>query len=117
MEQNVWISGISTVAVTMFFTLVAQSFLSNNLLDLSYWFGNNFGIFGDISLPIIMAIVPTFVLWLFKARVIDKNKITPDGVKYAGTVTVAGAVVVIISSLVSDRLFEGIVDLIHPNSV
>jgi len=116
LEQNVWISGFSTVAVTMFFTLIVQSFLSDNFIDLSYWAGYIFGTSGDVTLPILIAIVPTLALWLFKARVIDKHEITRDGLTYATTITVAGAIVVVLSSLVSDQLFQSIMNSIHPSN-
>jgi glucan phosphoethanolaminetransferase (alkaline phosphatase superfamily) len=117
LHQNVLISGFSTVAVTLLFALCIQT-LSN------YYFENIYHIVSEavaenvnpkavLMIPAALAVVPTLVLWLIKVRFIDWRKLTRDGFVYAGSITLAGGVVVALGSIISDPLFEGGVNLLQ----
>ena len=114
LSQNVWISGYSTVAVTLFCTLIVGSFFEDYYKDFALRYLNPiFGEHSIIILPIAIAILPTICLWLLKALIFDHNRITLDGVKYAGSVSVLGSVVVIILSFLSNPLINSLVKLVR----
>lgn len=114
LSQNVWISGYSTVAVTLFCTLIVGSFFEDYYKDFALRYLNLiFGEHSIIIIPIAIAILPTICLWLLKALIFDHNRITLDGVKYAGSVSVLGSVVVIILSFLSNPLINSLVKLVR----
>jgi hypothetical protein len=113
LAQNVLISGFATVAITMAITVVVQSFLSNYFLNFSYELAETFGSYSLIALPVVLAMIPTFIVWVIKARLFDHARIGKDSLLYSGIVTIAGSCVVVVASFVNVEIFQRIVDLVR----
>jgi hypothetical protein len=114
LNQNVYISGYATTALTMLLTLVIElifggdsSFL-NLVHDVDSWFAFSSYLkdAGIVIVPIVMASIITLVLWLLKAKLIDRHRVNINGLIYAVIVTSLGSLVVIVVSMLSDPLLR-----------
>lgn len=103
LNQNVWISGYWTVVIVMICTIFVEAFLS------PYYINLDLGFPAVVIVPILLAIIPTWVLWLVKARFIDKNKMSIDGIAYAAVISCLGGIATVILSLLSDRLINNLI--------
>ena len=113
LAQNVLISGFGTVAITMAITIIAQSFLTSHYLDFSYQLAETFGTNVLIVLPVAVSLIPTFILWILKARIFDKASVNKDSLLYAGAITFSGGLIVVVASFVNVGIFQRIVELIR----
>jgi hypothetical protein len=57
--------------------------------------------------------IPTFIVWVIKARLFDHARIGKDSLLYSGIVTIAGGCVVVVASFVNVEIFQRIVDLVR----
>lgn len=112
LDENILMSGYTTLAVLMFVVICTRVLAGNTNLYLglqdlfSSWF---FG--GSVLVPIVLAIVPTCMAWLVKAKFWDGNDVGGSEVVYSALVTGAGGVAVAIVSLLSDTIFSNLLSI------
>ena len=116
--NQVWlVSGYVTIFLLMIITFVAHvsfdgrewySQLQSYFVEATKYLLGPDATGGGVIAPVLLAVIPTILIWMAKARYRDQNKITIGGVIYTTTVTLTGAVFVIVICAISDQVFSRI---------
>lgn len=114
--NQVWlVSGYVTIFLLMVITFVAHvSFEGQDWYSQfqSYFVEAIQGLLGSdttggsVIAPVLLAVMPTTLIWISKARYRDGNKITAGGALYTIIVTLIGAAFVIVICAISDEVFS-----------
>jgi len=120
-DQRVVISGYATIALIMAVTIVVRGVFDGSggwypqfKSTIVGWANAIVGpefIGPNVIAPIVLSVIPSWAIWLLKARLIDKHAIGLNGAAYAAVVTMVGAIGVVIVCIVSDEVYLRIIHL------